>query len=136
MIIHQPEIIHKNRHTIVWSKIELAVKQDNFPEYLWYRVPDQYAGYLSLQSDAFLIPGLLAGMHFKENIEVRGVVSPKLAYHLEEYQYVLNFRMPDDVRPVEITYSDLKPVDATPDGVGSAFSGGVDSLFTLWEHLP
>ena len=136
MIIHQPELLRKDDHTIVWSRIELAVKQENFPNYLWYRVPDRYAEYLSLQSDAFLVPGLIAGMQFGENIEVRGVVSPKLAYHLDEYQYVLHFRLPEYVKHVEIKYNQLIPLDVKPEGVGATFSGGVDSLFTLWKHLP
>jgi hypothetical protein len=136
MILHQPEILRQDGHTIVWARIELSVKQENFPETLWYRVPEGYEGNLSLHSDAFLVPGLLAGMQFGEDIEVRGAVSPKLAYHLEEYQYVLHFRMPEDVRPVEIKYHQLKSLNAKPEGVGVTFSGGVDSLFTLWKHLP
>lgn len=136
MIIHQPELINKDGHTIVFSKIEFAVAKKDFPEYLWYKIPDQHADYLSIQSDAFLVPGLLAGMHFGEDIEVRGVVSPKLAYHLDEYQYILKFRMPEYVQLVEIKYNQLEPFNFKPEGVGAAFSGGVDSLFTLWKHFP
>ncbi|MCJ7703792.1 MAG: hypothetical protein MUO62_19610 [Anaerolineales bacterium] len=136
MIIHEPETIHQDGHTLIWSVIEFAKKRENYPETLWYRVPEAYAGYLSPQSDAFLVPGLLAGMYYGEDIEVRGRVSPRLAYSLAEYQFVLHFRMPEVVSPVEIKYSHLQPSDQKPAGVGSAFSGGVDSLFTLWEHLP
>ncbi len=136
MIIHQPEILRKGDHAIVWSRVELAVSQENFPDYFWFKVPEQYSGFISLQSDAFLIGGLLAGMQFGEKIEVRGVVSPKLAYHLDDYQYVLHFRMPEDVKPVDIKYNKLKPLDAKPKSVGVTFSGGVDSLFTLWKHFP
>src|SRR5512133_1750262 len=85
MIIHQPELLKQDDNTIVFSKIEMRHPSVNIPEYLWYKVPDHYAQYLSLQSDAFLIPGLLAGMHFQEDIVVRGAVSPRLAYHLDEY---------------------------------------------------
>jgi hypothetical protein len=136
MIIHHPEITQKDGHTIVFSKIKFAVAKEDFPEYLWYKIPDQYAENLSLQSDAFLIPGLLAGMHFGEDIEVRGVVSPKLAYHLDEYQYILHFRMPENVQQVEINYNHLEPLCEKPERIGALFSGGVDSLFTLWKHFP
>lgn len=136
MIIHQPEITKKDGYTILWSRIEMAQKRDRFPDFLWYRVPNQFERCLSLQSDAFLVPGLLAGMYFREHVEVRGIVSPKLAYNLEEYQYVLNFRMPDAVRPVKITYDRLEASPQKSQGVGTTFSGGVDSLFTLWEHMP
>jgi hypothetical protein len=135
MIIHQPEMLRQDNQTIVFSKIEMRHHSANFPEYLWYKVPEHYTQYLSLQSDAFLIPGLLAGMHFKEAIEVRGAVSPKLAYHLDEYQYLLNFRMPKAVTQVEIKYEQLRSMAGNPTSIGTTFSGGVDSLFTLWKHL-
>jgi hypothetical protein len=136
MIIHHPEIIHQDDHTVIWAKIELARKRERFPDYFWYRIPTQYAESISLQSDAFLAPGLLAAMHFGEDIRVRGVVSPRLAYHLDEYQFILNFWMPKDVQPVEIQFDQLSPVQASPKGVGCAFSGGVDSWFTVLQHLP
>jgi hypothetical protein len=136
MIIHQPEMLKRDGHTILFSKIEMRHPPVNFPEYLWYRVPDSYSQYFSFQSDAFLVPGLLAGMYFKEDIKVRGTVSPKLAYHLDEYQQLLHFILPEDVTPVEIKYDQLKPLQAKPSGVGTTFSGGVDSFFTIWKHLP
>lgn len=136
MIIHQPEIIQKDGYAILWSRIELAQKRVNFPDHIWYRVPERYASYLSTHSDVFLVSGLLGGMYFNEDIEVRGSVSPRLAYHLDEYQYVLNFRKPNIVRPVSIQYERLAPLERKPFAVGTTFTGGVDSLFTVWEHLP
>ena len=136
MIIHNTEIITDGEYATAWSKIELEKPQDNFPEYLWYRVPNQYADYLTAQSDAFLVAGLLAGMYFGEDIFVKGIVSPRLAYHLTEYQYILNFRFPEYLRQVNIVYDRIQPSSRHPTGVGTTFSGGVDSLYTLWKHLP
>src|SRR5512133_1660 len=136
MIIHEPELLKRDDHTIVYSRIELRHPPANFPEFLWYKFPDKYIKYLSLQSDAFLIPGLLAGMHFQEDIEVRGPVSPRLAYYLAEYQHLLNFRMPKALTPVDIKYSQLKPLQGKPVAVGTTFSGGVDAFFTIWKHIP
>jgi hypothetical protein len=75
-------------------------------------------------------------MYFQEDIEVRGTVSPRLAYHLEEYQYLLKFRFPENIHQVEIDYEKLKAMETIPSGVGTTFSGGIDSTFTLWKHLP
>jgi len=136
MIIHQPEIIRHQGHTIIWSKIEMSTQRDNIPDYLWYRVPDRYARYLSPLSDAFLAPALIAGMHFRENIEVRGAVSPRLKYHLEEYQFILNLRLSADLKSINIHYDHLKTLDANPEAIGATFSGGVDSFYTLKMHLP
>jgi len=136
MIIHPPEIIKQNDHTIVWAKIELARKQTGFPDYFWYRIPDQYAEFISLQSDAFLLPALQAAMHFGEDIQVRATVSPRLAYHLDEYQFIQSFNFPKELHKVNIHYERLAPLQADPRAVGASFSGGVDSFFTLYKHLP
>lgn len=136
MIIHEPKLVNRSGHSILFSKVELAHFPTAFPEFLWFRIPDQYSSLLSQQSDAFLIPCILAGMYFKEDIEVRGSVSPRLAYHLEEYQQLLHFRSPEVISPVKIIYSQIKPLETTNSGVGTTFSGGVDSLFTVWKHLP
>lgn len=136
MIIHQPEIIHKDGYAILWSKFELDTKPLHFPDHIWYRVPEYYLPFLHTQSDAFLVAGLLAGMYFGEDIQVRGKISPRLAYHLDEYQYLIHFRMPKDVKRISIRYEQLTPLDACPTKVGTTFSGGVDSLYTIQTHLP
>ena len=136
MIIHQPEIIIKDGLAILWARIEMAKQRQDFPDYIWYRVPEQYGPFLIPQSDAFLVASLLAGMYFGEGITVRGAISPRLAYNLDEYQFLVNFRMPKEVRPVSIQYERLASLDTNPSSVGTTFSGGVDSLFTVWSHLP
>jgi hypothetical protein len=136
MIIHQPELFTHEGHTILWAKVELAQKRDHFPEYLWYRVPNRYLGSLALHGDAFLVPGLLAGMNLGEDIDVRGPVSARLAYSLEEYQFLLSMRFPGYLQMVDINYRQIEPLAEMPQGVGTSFSGGVDSMFTLWKHLP
>jgi hypothetical protein len=136
MIIHQPELLLRDGQSIVHARIEMQQARERIPAHLWFRVPEQYTQHLTLQSDAFLIPGLVAGMHFKEDIEVRGTVSPKLAYNLEEYQNLLHFRFPKSISPVEIRYDHLRALAKKPEAVGTTFSGGVDSFFTLWKHLP
>jgi hypothetical protein len=91
---------------------------------------------LDTQSDAVLVGSLPEGMYYSEDIQVRGTVSPRLVYHLDDYQFILNLRMPKVVHRVSIQYEHLKPLASHPAGVGSTFSGGVDSLFTIWKHLP
>lgn len=136
MIVHQPETIGREGKTVVFSKIELRKPQAGFPEYVWYRIPDQYIDFISIQSDAFLVSSILPAMIFWEDIEVKGTVSPQLVYHLEEYQFILNMEFPNDLHKVEIRCDSIQPLKNNPEGVGAAFSGGVDSLFTLWKHMP
>jgi len=136
MILHPPQLLSENGYAIAWAKVELDEERENFPEYLWYRVPEAFGEYLSLQSDAFLVAALLAAMHYGEAIQVGGTVSPRLAYHLEEYQFILHTREPVILKRVKIDYQHLKPQEIKATAVGATFSGGVDSLFTLWRHLP
>jgi len=141
MIIHHPEKTIQETHTILWARIDLDTKVERFPEFVWYRVPNRYAEYFSLRSDAFLIPALVAAMHFGEDIRVRGTVSPRLAYHLDEYQFIQKFQFPREVHKVAVHYECLAPLKAPPlptlpTGVGVGFSGGVDSFFTLLKHMP
>lgn len=136
MIIHPAEFICQEGYAIAYSKIELDTHPKGFPEYVWYRVPIEYKQALSLQSDAFLVPALLGGMFYGENIQVRGPVSPRLAYNLDEYQFLLSMRFPEYLKCVDIQYDLIEPLVGQPGGIGTTFSGGVDSLFTLWKHLP
>jgi hypothetical protein len=136
MIVHQPETLRDGEYIITWAEIELDDKVDNFPEYLWFRVPSHYADCLSLQSDAFLIPSLQAAMHFGEDIRVRGPVSPRLAYHLDEYQFIQSLKFPKELRRVNVSYERLAPLQVNPRAVGVSFSGGIDSFYALYKHLP
>ncbi|MBI5352639.1 MAG: hypothetical protein HZB50_08400 [Chloroflexi bacterium] len=135
MIIHQPETFTRDGYTIVWSRVELSQQRPNFPDYIWYRVPEEYSPFLSAQSDAFLAPALIAGMNFGEDIEVRGIISPQLAYSLEEYQFILQLLTPRFLQRVKISYDQIHG-EAKSKGVAATFSGGVDSFFTIKSHLP
>jgi hypothetical protein len=136
MILRQPRIIEQENHTILGTRIQTLKPRLNFPEYLWYRVPKEYGAYLSTQNDAFLAPALLAGMYYGESLQVQGAVSPRLAYNLDEYQYIISIRFPDLLQRVSLQFERIEASNGQPRGIGAAFSGGLDSLFTLWKHLP
>lgn len=136
MIIHHPDKFVVDDHTVIWAKFEYEKENTNLPEILWFKIPNQYAHHLPLQNDAFLTSGLIAGMYLGEKVEVRGQVSPTLAYNLTDYQHALCSIYPKLVQPVEIKYETLKPIEENYGWVGASFSGGADSMFTLWRHLP
>lgn len=135
MIIHEPEILIKDGRAISWARVESSGQSGFFPENIWYRVAEKYAPFLGVQSDVFLVACILGAMYYGEDVWVRGPVSPRLAYHLDEYQHVMELRSHGEVKQVSIHYDKLSPLSAHPKGVGTTFSGGVDSLFTVWSHL-
>ncbi|MBW8011458.1 MAG: hypothetical protein FVQ83_09490 [Chloroflexi bacterium] len=138
MIIHPPEITHKNGEVIISAKVEFQNEISNIPNYLWYAYPEKYAPYVTLRSDGFLSAMLFPALHFQEDIEVRGVVSPKFYFQIPEILHLsrIENRVIDD-QPFKIVVEKFQPSERydNQDGVVIPFSGGVDSMFTLWSHL-
>jgi hypothetical protein len=138
MIIHQPEIINRDGKVIVSARIELNRDIPQFPQSLWFSFPEEFEPWVSDRSDAFVTGVLRMAMYFKEPLEVRGVVSPLLAYNLEESQRLFKHWFPNILNMIDVNYQDLSapsPEQITG-AVGLSFSGGVDSTFSLFQHLP
>lgn len=136
MIIHQPEVTEKE-NIVISTRVELQ-QSAPMPNNLWFSFPQQYKDYISYQSDGFIASLILRAMNLGEDVEVRGITSSRLAYGLEEYQAIFNAWLPRLFQRVEVTYQNLtSSTDQTSfKSVGTAFSGGVDSLHTLSSHLP
>lgn len=77
-------------------------------------------------------------MYYQEDIEVRGDVSPLLAYNIPFVIKLYHKIRPKLFKPIDVKYSSVKTLESNVGdhwGVGTAFSGGVDSTYTLWSHL-
>jgi hypothetical protein len=135
MIIHQPEIRKKEGMVILSTPIEFENSIANIPEKLWFSFPEEHEPYITLRIEAFLLGMLIPAMYYQEDIEVRGPVSPMLAYNLREVIHI--YHKAFGIPPINIHYKSLEVFqpDQRPFGVMSAFSGGVDSMYTLYAHL-
>ena len=120
------------------AEIELDNRLSNLPSSLWYRFPAKYEAYLSPRADGFAATSLTLAMYNGEDLEIRGPISPKLAYNLYEFRQIFHTWLPNLFQMVEIRYDQLAepPPLKSGGGVAAAFSGGIDSFFTLWSHLP
>ena len=120
------------------TRFELQTPLPYLPYELWYRFPEKYAEHISLRSDAFVATALLVAMYTGEDLQIRGAISPKLAYNLFEYRNVFHAWYPNLFQQVNIQYNHLEtpPHPKGKTAVATAFSGGVDSFYTLWSHLP
>ena len=141
MIIHQPKFSHQNGEIILSAAVVIESSKKSaemLPKTLWFSYPESYESYIVDQSDGFLASLLLLGMYFGEDIDIKGSVSPRLAYGVQEYQAVFNQWFPKKLCRVAINYQNLQALANTvqPGSVATAFSGGVDSFFSLWTHLP
>jgi len=135
MIIHKPKIERKNSKVRVSAYIEVETKKE-YSDTLWYEFDKEFEDYISPNSNGFVAAVLFLAMYLGEDVEVKGTMSPKLAYGLKTFQGYFNFWLPDDFRVVEIRCKQLEIEERITAGVMCTFSGGVDSLYTLYQHLP
>jgi hypothetical protein len=138
MLISQPEVVEKNGEVSVSARINMGAARYEPPEIMWFRFPLNYRNYITSHVDGFLVGLLPSAMALGENIIVEGVISPRLAYGIREYQRVLSAWWPKQYKIIDIEYLNLQEHrrSSSLNAVGSSFSGGVDSFYTLWKHLP
>ena len=138
MIVHTPTLTKDSGEIVIASRIEMQKPLPYLPETLWYRFAEVHEERLSPRSDGFAATALLLAMYAGEDITIRGPLSPKLAYGLYDYRNVYHAWYPKVFKKVKLQFEQLDAVHHAPsqNGVATAFSGGVDSFYTLWSHLP
>ena len=138
MIVNAPEIEYCDDQVRIASEIEWDRRpRSGFPQKLWFAFPRSCERYLTARTDPFVAALLQLAMVLGEDIEVRGQVSSKLAYGIREYEEAYTCYRPDLYRVVEVRIEKTfaEPENTTSRAVGCAFSGGVDSWYSLWSHL-
>ena len=135
MVIFEPRTHTSDRGTIeLRARVESRVPPSDGSRELVFEYPLRWSDWITPRADGFVAALVLRAMTVGEDIEVRAPLSSRLARGLAEYQQVLASWFPYRLAPVEIR-APLEPADAVPDGaVVTAFSGGVDSFYTLWSH--
>jgi hypothetical protein len=138
MILHSPIIKKHDDQVTISSRFEIRSALPNIPQDLYYRFPERYEPFLALSADGFAATALLVAMYTGEDLTIRAPISPKLAYGLIEYRNIFHTWLPKLFRMIDIKYENVEksPQTFREGFVASAFSGGVDSFFTLWSHLP
>jgi hypothetical protein len=138
MIIHQPSIQLDQGEAIVSARIELDHQPCTVPPFIWFRFPETFSTTITERSDAFISALFLLGMALHEDIQVHGPVSPHLASGLNELQSIYQAWFPHLLQRIAIQYDQLDALPAHQAGskVVAAFSGGVDSSYTLMQHVP
>lgn len=138
MIIHEPKIEVEGAEVSVSARIEFQQTAQEMPERLWFKFPAKYVDWISSGSESFAAAILLTAMYWGEDMEIRGTVSPKFANGIEEYKHIFHLWEPQLFRDININYASVEEpkIKPRPARVLTAFSGGLDSMFTLWENLP
>jgi hypothetical protein len=136
LIIHPPELQTIDDELRISAAIESTPLLPHAPARLWFGFPPAYRDYLCERSDGFLAALIPLAMHLGEPVEVRGPVSPRLAAGLEHFQDAYQSLHPALFKRVPVTFRQLAAPALTPapTAAAAAFSGGIDSFYTLWSH--
>jgi hypothetical protein len=117
--------------------VSAMIEYDNGkPLQLWFKVPVQHKNELTKMSDPFVIASIFYGMKNSSTMIVHGQVSPSLLQNLEEFQAIWVNWDPIKYKKIEIkAMTEKEPEDSVEsDKAIMAFSGGLDSCFTAFQH--
>lgn len=103
---------------------------------LWYQIASDYGPWLTPSCDPFVVATILMAMHHASDIVVHGSVSPSLLQNLAEFQVAWACWRPEQYHPITIIpeIEQEQPSGEPEQRAIAAFSGGVDSCFTLFRH--
>ena len=103
---------------------------------LWYRVPVEHKSTLTKGCNPFVLGTIFKAMRESTDLIVHGEVSPSLLRNLEEFQAAWACWRPERYAKIEIIAdTEREPQrNSNSDKTIVAFSGGVDSVFTVWRH--
>ena len=105
------------------------------PGEIWYELPQRYVEDPTRRHDAFAVASILVASVLEEPLEVKGALSSRLIRGMEEYLRAFNAWFPGSFPPVQIEPEEIVARPVLAEGItASAFSGGVDSFFTLMNH--
>jgi len=135
MKIYKPRLLIKKNQVRYYVKVKLQRANLGIPNYLWFEFSKKYLPFVSGNSDVFLACLLPLAMFYKEDIWVSGKVSKKLLEGIKKYQKIFSHWYPDIFYKVKIFPEQTIDIKNDATGVATAFSGGVDSSFTLFSHL-
>ena len=122
---------------LISAKVRSTAKA-GLPSELWFRFPKNTGLEISCDSDPFAVALLLLAMQNGEPLQLEGTLSRKLFEGLGRYQAVFHEWFPERFKIIAIEPSGLRDDPWAPAegrGEACAFSGGVDSFYSLLSLL-
>ena len=135
MIVHGPEMRQIDDRLRVSARLEAS--HDLGEHDLWFEVGAGDAELVTHgNGDSFAAALGLTALALGEDLEVRATVSPQLLHGIEERGRIFRQWCPASfAKPVSVRCDEVREPAASPRRTaGAAFSGGVDSFYTLWAH--
>ena len=137
MLIHRPRVTRTDHEVRLEAAVDVDAPGVERPPTLWFALPARHERHVTDRADGFAAALLPLAMALGEPMRVEGALSYRLAAGMREYQRIQSAWKPELFREVEIECAGLEAAVRAggPRGVGLAFSGGVDSFYTLRGHL-
>lgn len=102
---------------------------------LWFRIPLENLPSATELADPFVTAMIFLAMRNATNLRIHGSVSRSLIRNLDEFQVAWNCWRPHRYHPVKvIADEEIEHNSQISDIAIAAFSGGLDSSFTVWRH--
>lgn len=103
---------------------------------LWFSVPKEYENYVcSTQMDAFLLGVLFPAMQYGEDIYVEGTISKKLLLNINKEVIPLLNSFSPSTKKIKVSAKNINDKSFSTEGIGTGFSGGVDSFCSIYDLL-
>lgn len=126
------ENIIENGNVIVSARLE---SDRGEPQRIWFELPEEFFHMTTASMDPFVIATIFQTMKEPTKLHVRGEVSATLLRNLAEFQSVWKCWLPSKYTPAEISVSkESEQAEGREARAIAAFSGGVDSTYTVWRH--
>ena len=137
MTIYEPEITLRNDRVYAAASFQIGTKPSHDFDRLWFSFPKEYARFLTDRVDGFIVALLPVAMRLGRSVHAKGTLSPKLREGIEEFQRFFSSWFSEEFNRVAVTCDSLQvqETDENRNFSGAAFSGGVDSFYTLWAHI-
>ncbi len=101
---------------------------------LWFQFPNSINPPDNSDCDSYVLSTVMDAMKEGRKLIVQGATSKRLLSNLTEYQSAWNKWRPNTYDIIDIEVEDAtNEIEAVP-GAICAFSGGLDSTFSVWRH--
>ena len=133
MLIEKPILTETPEGLTLSAKVSFQGREEE----CFYSVPRQYSGMADTESSNCFLAGMIyPAMRYGEDIEIKGVVSARLLYNLNEYLVPLMTICDPRLKRIRISASAVDDCGCREaKAVGTGFSGGIDSFATICEHF-
>ncbi len=103
---------------------------------MWFAVEDKNEDMLTTDVyDAFVLVPLYLGMHYNQDVHIKGSISPRLYHNITHYLMTIFNNFSDHTKMINFTVDGFKAAKkSNKQLIGTGITCGVDSLTTIYDN--